>query len=197
MSGRSIGRWMVGIFAVLAVMPAAADEVTCSSAQAYAERVAASRRISPDDKGCLSHELGRLDMRICNSDAAGAKAIGVATKGSGENASMRVAQVLEWSSSLEMKDGQGFGYNLSGLVLLGEGQAISVRYTDFWRDDPNVSNARQAPVDRVDIAQGPAGALACTGGAKPASGAVLQAVQQLHRPKTGAQQQSPTQAAKQ
>lgn len=182
--------------AALAALPAGANEVTCTPARAYAERVAASRKLTPDDKGCMAQELGRLQMQLCNSEAAGAKAIGVSTKGSGETASMRVAHVLEWSSSLEMKDGQGFGYNLSGLVLLGDGQLISVRYTDFWRDDPNVSNARQTPVDRVDIAQGPAGPLTCAEGAKPAIGAVLQAVQQLHRPVPGASQQQPAQAAK-
>lgn len=173
--------------AIQSMASASADEVVCTTAAAYADRIQASRKLSLDDKGCISHELGRLTMRICTADPPGSRIIDASIRGAGVSAGIKAMHVLEWSSSLELKDQQGFGFNLSGLLLLGADEAVSVRYTDFWRDDPNVSNARQTPADRVDMAQGTAGPIVCAGG-KPDIGALMGVVQQLHRPKPASPQ---------
>jgi len=158
-----------------------ADDATCTPISTYAERIAAARKLSEDAKGCFSLDTGQLTMWICKADAAAVRTVDLMVKGSGAPVGIRATHVLEWSSALEMKDGQGFGFNQSGLVVLNDKEAVSARFTDFWRDDPTVSNLRPPPSDRVEVAKGAAGALACTGAA-PAPEAVMRAIAPLHRP---------------
>ena len=182
-------------FTISTAGPVWADAASCTPIQAFTEQIMKSRKLSLDSKGCITHETDKLVAWICNTDAASEKAIDVMLKGSGRPASLRTMHVLEWSSSLEMKNDQNFGYNVSGFAYVNGAEAVSVRFTDYWRDDPNVFNSKAAPVDRIEIAKGPVGALSCAGAARPTAGAVLQAVTELHKPRPAAQTAQPAAAA--
>lgn len=182
-------------FTITSAGPVWADAVSCTPIQAFTEQVVKTRKLSLDSKGCVTNETDKLVAWICNTDTAGEKAVDIMLKGSGKPASLRSTHILEWSSSLEMKNDQNFGYNVSGFAYLNGSEVVSVRFTDYWRDDPNVFNAKAAPVDRIEIVKGPVGALSCKGAASPTAGAVLQAVTELHKPRPAAPPPQPAAAA--